>query len=196
MARPAGVGEQTKKRIALKAKSLFEQRGYSATTMDEIVATAGTSKGSIYYHFKRKEELFLYILELNMQEWTDKWKRASAPLHTATEKLYALAELFATDFQNPLMKAAEEFAGSETADPDIHARLLEMTRMQYPILQELLEEGMASSEFEPCDANELMYVVLGLLGGLGVAYYDLSNEQIIPLYRKSIDMLLRGIQKK
>ncbi|TYP73367.1 TetR/AcrR family transcriptional regulator [Paenibacillus methanolicus] len=196
MARPAGAGEHTKKRIALRAKSLFEQKGYSATTMDEIVATAGTSKGSIYYHFKRKDELFLYILELTMQEWTDKWARLSAPLQTATEKLYALAELFATDFQNPLMKAAEEFSGSETADPDIHARLVEMTRMHYPILQELLEEGITRGEFEPFDTRELMYVVLGLLGGLGVAYYDLGTEQIVPLYRKSIDMLLRGIQKK
>ncbi|MBB3112389.1 AcrR family transcriptional regulator [Paenibacillus phyllosphaerae] len=196
MARPAGAGEQTKKRIALKAKSLFEQKGYSATTMDEIVTIAGTSKGSIYYHFKSKEELFLYILELTTEEWLDKWARSSEPLHTATEKLYTLAELFATDFQNPLMRAAEEFAGSESADPDIHAKLLEMTRMHYPILRQLLEEGMSSGEFEPMETTELMYIVLGLLGGLGVAYYDLSSERILPLYRRSIDILLRGIRKK
>lgn len=39
-----------------------------------------------------------------------------------------------------------------------------------------------------------MYVVLGLMGGLGVAYYELEAGRIAPLYRKSIDILLRGIR--
>jgi len=194
MARPAGQGEHTKKRIALRAKALFEQKGYFAATMDEIREAAGASKGSIYYHFKSKEELFLYILELTMLEWVDKWAEISAPLRTATDKLYALAEHFASDFQNPLVKAAEEFGGSETADPAVLARLMEITRVHYPIFRQLLEEGMKSGEFERMDATELMYVVIGLMGGLGVAYYEVGAEEIAPLYRKSIDILLRGIR--
>jgi len=193
MARPAGQGEHTKKRIALRAKALFEQKGYSAATMDEIREAAGASKGSIYYHFKSKDELFLYILELTMLEWVNKWSTIAAPLLTATDKLYALAEHFASDFQNPLMKAAEEFSGSETADPAVLARLLEITRIHYPIFRQLLEDGMESGQFARMDVDELMYIVLGLMGGLSVAYYELGAERIAPLYRKSIDILLRGI---
>ncbi|MBO9610824.1 MAG: TetR family transcriptional regulator [Paenibacillaceae bacterium] len=194
MARPAGQGEHTKKRIALRAKALFEQKGYSAATMDEIREAAGASKGSIYYHFKSKDELFLYILELTMLEWVNKWSTIAAPLLTATDKLYALAEHFASDFQNPLIKAAEEFSGSEAADPDVLARLLEITRIHYPIFRQLLEDGMESGEFARMDVDELMYIVLGLMGGLGVAYYELGAERIAPLYRKSIEVLLRGIR--
>ncbi|WP_217595196.1 TetR/AcrR family transcriptional regulator [Cohnella sp. GbtcB17] len=194
MARPAGQGEHTKKRIAMRAKALFEQKGYSAATMDEIREAAGASKGSIYYHFKSKEEMFLYILELTMLDWIDKWAAISAPLGTATDKLYALADHFASDFQNPLMKAAEEFGGSEAADPAVHERLLELTRVHYPIFRQLLEDGMESGEFERMDVGELMYIVLGLMGGLGVAYYELGAEQIAALYRRSIDILLRGIR--
>lgn len=63
MARPKGQGERTKKLIAEKAKVIFEKKGYAGTSMEDIRAFSEISKGSIYYHFKSKEELFLYTVE-------------------------------------------------------------------------------------------------------------------------------------
>lgn len=48
------------KEIALK---LFVEKGYSKTTMDEIVHAAGVSKGGMYHHFSGKEEIFLELLK-------------------------------------------------------------------------------------------------------------------------------------
>ncbi|MBP1991125.1 TetR/AcrR family transcriptional regulator [Paenibacillus eucommiae] len=196
MARPAGQGEQTKKLIAAKAKALFEQKGYSAATMDEICSITGSSKGSIYYHFKNKAALFIYILELSTQEWVDKWVEIEATVHTSTEKLYKLANHFATDFQNPLLKASEEFAGSESADPEVKTRLLELSRLHYPLFQQLLKEGIEHGEFRDVPLDEFTFIVLGLLAGLGISYFDYEYEQMEELYRKAIDLLLQGVQVK
>ncbi|UHA71908.1 TetR/AcrR family transcriptional regulator [Paenibacillus sp. 481] len=59
-----------KKHIILTAMKLFTSQGYSATTMQEIAQTCEMSKGSLYVHFKSKEELLLNIYKyfhLNIQ---------------------------------------------------------------------------------------------------------------------------------
>lgn len=54
----------TKKRqsILAAATELFLQRGFLATNMDEVAATAGVSKQTVYTHFGTKEALFLEIV--------------------------------------------------------------------------------------------------------------------------------------
>ena len=65
--------EEIKKEIAYKAESLFSQKGYAATSMEEICEITERSKGSIYYHFKSKEELFLFVVKQHTYDWLEKW---------------------------------------------------------------------------------------------------------------------------
>ena len=45
-------------RILLEATRLFGQKGYSATSVREVVAAAGVTKPMLYYYFANKEALF------------------------------------------------------------------------------------------------------------------------------------------
>ncbi|VYU66843.1 TetR family transcriptional regulator [Clostridium tertium] len=54
---------KTKRAIFESAIQVFSNCGYSGATMDEVVARAGVAKGSLYYHFKSKEELFMFIIK-------------------------------------------------------------------------------------------------------------------------------------
>jgi AcrR family transcriptional regulator len=53
----------TQRRILDAATEAFATRGYTATTMADVVAGSGASVGSIYHHFGGKRELFLAIFE-------------------------------------------------------------------------------------------------------------------------------------
>jgi AcrR family transcriptional regulator len=53
----------TQQRILDAATEAFATRGYTATTMADVVAGSGASVGSIYHHFGGKRELFLAIFE-------------------------------------------------------------------------------------------------------------------------------------
>lgn len=125
MARPVGQGEKTKKHIAEKAKVLFEQKGYAATSMEEIREFTGISKGSIYYHFKSKEELFLYTVETANKSWREEWEAQANKVTTATEKLYLLAHYYASDMQNPLSKTVPEYMGTENIEDMVKEVLLQ-----------------------------------------------------------------------
>ena len=65
-------GESTKRSILDAATRLFGERGYAATSLDEITASAGVTKGALYHHFSDKETLFRAVFEGIQQEISDK----------------------------------------------------------------------------------------------------------------------------
>ena len=56
--------EERREQIKEIALNLFVSRGYSKTTMDEIIQAVGISKGGMYHHFSNKEEIFLELLKM------------------------------------------------------------------------------------------------------------------------------------
>jgi len=49
--------------INAAARRLFAERGFAATTVDEVVAQACVAKGAFYHHYAAKEEVFIKVLE-------------------------------------------------------------------------------------------------------------------------------------
>jgi TetR/AcrR family transcriptional repressor of nem operon len=50
-------GERTRRRIVETARALFHARGYTNTSMDDIVKKSRVTKGNLYYYFRSKEAL-------------------------------------------------------------------------------------------------------------------------------------------
>ncbi|MFE9812626.1 ScbR family autoregulator-binding transcription factor [Streptomyces sp. NPDC005548] len=48
---------RTRHTILVAAASVFEERGYQAATITDILTTAGVTKGALYFHFQSKEDL-------------------------------------------------------------------------------------------------------------------------------------------
>jgi AcrR family transcriptional regulator len=54
---------ETRAAIIKIAKRLFGERGFAATTMDDIAAGAKVAKGAVYHHFKTKEAVFEAVFD-------------------------------------------------------------------------------------------------------------------------------------
>ncbi|MFZ2157639.1 MAG: helix-turn-helix domain-containing protein [Bradyrhizobium sp.] len=63
MATQAERREKTQTAIVRAAKRIFGERGFAATTMDDIAAGAHVAKGAVYHHFPTKEALFEAVFE-------------------------------------------------------------------------------------------------------------------------------------
>jgi len=50
-------GEQTREHILATAESIILQRGYSGTSIEDIIGEAGITKGGFFYHFDGKSDL-------------------------------------------------------------------------------------------------------------------------------------------
>ena len=64
----SGRGEKTRSRIIKAAADLFAKKGLNSATMSDVAALAGVGKGTIYAHFKSKEDLFFTVMDHVVQE--------------------------------------------------------------------------------------------------------------------------------
>lgn len=58
------ITNSTKEKILEAAIKVFAERGYHSTRVDDIADESNTSKGSIYFYFKSKQEIFLGLIEI------------------------------------------------------------------------------------------------------------------------------------
>lgn len=56
----------TRERIVEQADVLFYERGYEATSLADIAAPLGLSRGNFYYHFKTKDEMLDAVIDLRL----------------------------------------------------------------------------------------------------------------------------------
>src|ERR1700728_5385131 len=54
---------RTRERVLAEAERLFRERGYAATSLEQIAEAADVTKGAIYGHFSSKEDLLLSAIE-------------------------------------------------------------------------------------------------------------------------------------
>ena len=54
---------KTKRKIFETSMELFAKKGYDATSVEEITSVVGVAKGTLYYHFSSKEEIFNFLVE-------------------------------------------------------------------------------------------------------------------------------------
>jgi AcrR family transcriptional regulator len=61
--RKTAKAEATRRNLVAAARELFGQKGYAATSVDEVVRHAGVTKGAMYHHFRDKDDLFRAVVE-------------------------------------------------------------------------------------------------------------------------------------
>jgi len=66
----ASRAERTRRRILHSAAKSFAAKGFSKTTVEEIAASAGVSKGLVYHHFRGKELILEALLDRTLTDWT------------------------------------------------------------------------------------------------------------------------------
>ena len=70
--------EERRQQIIAAASACFAERGFAAATMDDIARAAQLSKGSLYWHFRNKQELFLAVLDAIAAELFEVWEDRAA----------------------------------------------------------------------------------------------------------------------
>jgi TetR/AcrR family transcriptional repressor of nem operon len=89
-------GEQTREHILATAESIILQRGYSGTSIEEIISEVGITKGGFFYHFDGKNDLaknlILRYLDKDVKFFTDLAERAQSLTEDPLQQLFAFPE--------------------------------------------------------------------------------------------------------
>lgn len=143
------------------AAGCFNRFGYRRTVVDDIAREVGIAKGSIYLHFKTKEELFLALVERE-QAQVHAWITGlmEEPL-SCTEKLRRLVREFNTilDTQPVLSRFMTAPARLELPPELVHRECRDKGFFDEHILR-ILEHGMGSGEFRADMDMQAVYPII------------------------------------
>ena len=91
MAREAAL--DSRQEILRTAARLFQQRGYDATSMNDVSAALKLSKGGLYYHFQSKDEILFEIMNHAMEITQERVIAPVSAIADPAERLRALIRL-------------------------------------------------------------------------------------------------------
>ena len=137
--------ENIKERIIRKSWSLFSQKGFEKTTLNDIIMSAGISKGTFYYYFRSKDTLLNTLSVIFDEEYRNVEEQMPADLDSF-EKLmylnYRIHTYIGENFDYRLI--ANQYAAQLTKEDA--SNLLDKNRFYFSILNRIIDEGQKSGE--------------------------------------------------
>ncbi|MBI3683566.1 MAG: TetR/AcrR family transcriptional regulator [Acidobacteria bacterium] len=122
-------GDQTRQRILRKAARLFNERGYSGASMNDILRATGLQKGGLYNHFASKEDLAVEAFEYSVRRVSERVQSWLVGKNTAPERLHALIGGFLEYAQDPPVPGGCPLMNTAIENDDSNARLRERARL-------------------------------------------------------------------
>jgi AcrR family transcriptional regulator len=165
MARVAKAPEVRRNELIDCAQALFFSVGYDATTVADIIARAGISKGGFYHHFDSKEALLEAFSTRMIQEvLAGAQDILEAADLTPLERLNAFfqhAQSWKAQSGPQLLAAFEAVLKLE--NDVLYQRVARAaSRVMRPVFERLIDEGARSGQFDPPDAAITAEIVLSL----------------------------------
>jgi AcrR family transcriptional regulator len=141
---------QKKKDIALSCKALVVQEGISTLTISRIAKTAGIGKGTVYEYFRNKEEIVFEIVNIMMQEHSQKLSIQLAEQTSTKEKVKKFSEFFYSEEERELREIYKEFTSLSLVKPNEEMMAFQTVCFEnyYAWFSEILQEGVNSGELK------------------------------------------------
>ncbi len=138
----------TKKKIVSAAWRLFYEQGYDNTTVDDIVAESGTSKGSFYHYFEGKDALLSSLSFLFDEKYEELMPTIDPEMHSIDKLLYLNREVFGMiEDTVSLELLARLFSTQLVTRGERH--LMDLDRTYYRVLRQIIQEGLTKGEIRP-----------------------------------------------
>ncbi len=168
---------KTKRKIFEASLKLFSEKGYDATSIEEITATVGVAKGTLYYHFSSKEEIFNFLIEEGMKLLKNSIEIKTSKCDNVLDKIKAitLIQLKAIKkYENLLTIVMSQTWGNETRNVFCKQKVIEYI----DVIKEIVEEGIKNGDIVDCDADMLASEIFSLTCSVLIYKRKIGLEEI------------------
>ncbi|WP_102399522.1 TetR/AcrR family transcriptional regulator [Haloimpatiens massiliensis] len=166
---------KTKKAIFESSVKVFSKYGYERATMDEIAANANVAKGTLYYHFKSKQEIFEYIITKGINMIREEVSEVVNAEKTYISRLRELCRVQLSiiykngDFFKVIMS---QLWGQHITN----LKLRDAIGKYIEFIEENLRDAMKNGEVRKGEPKFMAYTFFGVL--CSAAVYELINKDI------------------
>ncbi|CAM3100077.1 TetR family transcriptional regulator [Ectopseudomonas mendocina] len=182
--------EETRALLLATARKVFTERGYADTSMDDLTAQAGLTRGALYYHFGDKKGLMAAVVQQIDSEMDERLEAISTNAEDAWQgfrrRCQAYLEMaLEPDIQRIVLRDARAVLGG--ASPEAQRRCVES-------MQQLIDDMMQRGIIARAEPQILATLIYGSLAEatLWIAASDQGQTHLANSLA-ALDLMLRGL---
>jgi AcrR family transcriptional regulator len=145
-------GESTKQIIIEKAAEIFNQKGYSGGSLNDIMEATGLQKGGVYRHFDNKDTIALEAFDFAFSLMEKRFIDVLNKENTAYGKLIAIINVYNDIIDNPPLIGGCPLLNTAIDSDNTHPLLKEKARKAMDkwmdIIGRILSNGISQNEFK------------------------------------------------
>jgi AcrR family transcriptional regulator len=157
--------------ILVQAANLFRKKGFSGTSMQDIARDVGILKGSIYYYFNSKNEIFREVLNKGISPVLKNAEFIMAKDLSPAEKLRELLRSHIDYIIHDNYSLILYFQEKEKISLQETKKYIESRNRYEKIFKDLLAQGIKQGVFPKVDITLTVYAILGMCNWI-VQWYN------------------------
>lgn len=182
-------GQKTQSLIIETANDLFYHQGYGNTSIADIQAITGLSKGNITYHFKNKQDILAGVVSQRLSDIEARLKTWEDELEEVTSRLIRFCDILVNEqesleqFGCPMGTLISEFAKNEPA-------LYEMALPMLECFKSWLAEQFSQLGYREDQAHDFAMELLARVQGISIATHAFKDTAFL---NREVSKLKRAI---
>ncbi|AWI26798.1 TetR/AcrR family transcriptional regulator [Flavobacterium pallidum] len=162
--------ERTRQFIIEKTAPVFNSKGYSGTSINDITAVTGLTKGSIYGNFENKDDVALAVFDYNFGKIVSYLRQKIEAKDSVIDKLLVYPEVYRNFLDIPFLEAGCPVLNTATEADDTHPllrrKVVAALQLWKTAVENHLTKGIDSKEIK-ADTNitEFTAVLMCLIEG-------------------------------
>jgi len=174
--------QERRTQILRAAASCFAEKGYYEASMDDKVAASGLSKGSLYWYFKNKREVFRTLMDQWFEEIAIGFEEAFTTAESPSDKVRAVFRIIETSaaLRPELVRAQFEFLSFAIRDAEYAQWLQGMYGAIIGYFEAIVAEGVAAGRFRAVDANVFAWLIAACIDGVLLQQQVLTEGPVQP----------------
>lgn len=185
---------KTKRKIFETSMKLFAEKGYDATSIEEITATVGVAKGTLYYHFSSKEEIFNFLIEEGMKLLQNSIDIKTAKYENYIDKIKAIILIqikIIVKYEDLITILLSQFWGNEARNQKCKKHINEYINK----IEEIVKEGIEKKEIKQGNPKVIASEIYGLICSTLVYKVRIGEEiDIMSLYKEFENTIVEGLK--
>lgn len=173
--------EERKLQIASQAMTVFSEKGYYNTSLEDLSDSCNMGRTTLYKYFRNKDEIYFYILELGMTFYKIKYDVTNKDNSmTYIEKIASQLEFLIMSLNG--QSVAKAFLDFWLMVRHNHSEIEDkMVKRYNEIIDGIsywLQKGMDSGEITPVDTSSTAVIILGMVEAISLQ--ELSKRSLDP----------------
>lgn len=192
-----GAAETKRDVIVECALRLILKKGYDGTTVDDVAALAGVSKGLVSYHFTKKEALFRAVLVKILAKLESDLEAVHRRDLPARERLRLyFKNLFESEERtSAYYTVLVDFLAQAPREPSVreYTQIIYQTILRY--VEMTIRDGIGAGEFQPVDVKLAASAVVALTEGFVFQHlYNPDGINLAQAYQLSDTLLAEYLE--